>query len=223
MEKVINGILVESRPEIKADSCEGCHFKNNSFFKCRRVILRCTATRVIWAPKNEINDTAKLTAEYTTLLYKRPISPLETMLKSIKEPPTPSHLTNRHFVDNLWRWKCGMEELEETPFEPVNIAELAKTQMSSRFVELMTNRMVLGTLRYGRWQDNKKNGVKYDRVGSIRRRLDLFEKTGNSEYLVDIANFAMIEFEISDHPNLHFSPKDDDGEHVQKILIPKTK
>jgi hypothetical protein len=107
--------------------------------------------------------------------------------------------------------------VEETPFEPIDIDKLAKTQVSQRFIDLMTNRMVLGTLRYGRWQDNKKNKVKYDRVGSIRKRLDLFEQTGNSEYLVDIANFAMIEFEISDHPNLHFSPKDDDGEHVQKL------
>ncbi len=67
----------------------------------------------------------------------------------------PSSLTNRHFVDNLWRWKCGMEELEETPFEPIDIDKLAKEQVSQRFIELMTNRMVLGTLRYGRWQDNK--------------------------------------------------------------------
>jgi len=132
-----------------------------------------------------------------------------------KNPP--SHLTNRHFVDNLWRWKCGLEEKEEAPFEPIDIDKLAKTQMSQRFIDLMTNRMVLGTLRYGRWQDNKIRKEKYDRVGSIRKRLDLFEQTGNSEYLVDIANFAMIEFEISDHPNLHFSPKDDDGEHVQKL------
>ena len=28
----------------------------------------------------------------------------------------------------------------------------------------------------------------------IRERLDLYEKTGNREYLVDVANFAMIEY-----------------------------
>jgi len=184
MEKIIDGILVESRPEVKGDGCEGCCFKQYSYNGCKFIIEGCLRNHVIWVPKNQ-----------------------------------PSHLTNRHFVDNLWRWKCGLEELEETPFEPIDIDKLAKTQMSQRFIDLMTNRMVLGTLRYGRWQDNKKNKVKYDRVGSIRKRLELFEQTGNSEYLVDIANFAMIEFEISDHPNLHFSPKDDDGEHVQKINL----
>lgn len=196
MEKVINGILVEPQnsPDI-GNPCVGCLFiKPDPNDPCATMDSDC-----IKLP------------EMSEQNWKR------------KELPAPSHLTNRHFVNNLWRWKCGMEELEETPFEPVNIEELAKSQMSSRFVQLMTNRMVLGTLRYGRWQDNKKNGVKYDRVGAIRKRLDLFEKTGNSEYLVDIANFAMIEFEISDHPNLHFAPKDDDGEHVEKILIPKTK
>lgn len=122
-------------------------------------------------------------------------------------------MNNNPFLNNLWRWKCGLEEVEEQKPEILDIAELAKTQVSNRFIDLMTNRMVLGTFRYGKWQDNKKNKVNYDRVGSMKKRLEAFEKTGNSEYLVDIANLAMIEFEISDHPNLHFSSIDD-GEHV---------
>jgi len=119
-----------------------------------------------------------------------------------------------HYLNNLWRWKCGMSELEEPIKVTLDFEALAKSQMSERFVEYMTNRMVLGTFRYGKWQDNKKNGVKIDRISSIRKRLDLFEKTGNSEYLVDIANLAMIEFEISDHPNLHFAAIDD-GCHAE--------
>lgn len=124
----------------------------------------------------------------------------------------PSHLINRYFIDNLWKWKCGIEEDDIS--SPVNIDDIAKSQMSNRFIELMRNRMILGTLRYGRYQDNKK---KYDRVGSIKKRLELFESTGNSEYLVDIANFCMIEFEVSDHPKFHFKANDDDGVHVSAI------
>ena len=120
-----------------------------------------------------------------------------------------------YFLENLWRWKCGLKEIDiNSP--KYDIQELRKTQVSQRFIEFMTNRMVLGTFRYGKWQDNKKNNIKYDRINSIRHRLDLFDKTGNTELLVDIANLAMIEFEISDHPNKHFSPIDD-GYHTKRI------
>lgn len=232
MEKVIDGILVESQPcEVGANACKNCVFYSG--------LLECKV--------DAIDDTC-CTDDMEGFNWKRmenafyckdcggitvgvdyrdnpscPAMPCCDKPKSecncAEASPSvaPSHLTNRHFIDNLWRWKCGLPEEEEKPFEPIDIDKLANEQMSSRFIELMTNRMALGTLRYGRWQDNKKNGVKYDRVGSIRKRLQLFEETGNSEYLVDIANFAMIEFEISDHPNLHFSPKDDDGEHVERI------
>lgn len=120
-------------------------------------------------------------------------------------------MNNAPFLSNLWRWKCGLPETVVAPAERLDIEELRKTQMSARFIELMTNRMVLGTFRYGKWQENKK---KYDRIASVKKRLELFEQTGNAEHLVDIANLLMIEFEISDHPNFHFSPIDD-GHHVQ--------
>lgn len=122
--------------------------------------------------------------------------------------------SQQFYLNNLWRWKCGLEERQENVNVKLDINELAKSQMSEEFIKLMTNRMVLGTFRYGKWQDNKKNNVKIDRISSIRKRLDIFEETGNSEYLVDIANLAMIEFEISDHPNLHFAAIDD-GHHAQ--------
>ena len=120
-----------------------------------------------------------------------------------------------HFLFNLWRWKCDLPE-EDYNKPLYSIADLRKSQMSKKFIELMENRMVMGTFRYGKWQDNKKNGIKYDRVGSIRKRLDKFEETGNTEYLVDIANLAMIEYEISDHPKKHFLSIDD-GLHTDKI------
>lgn len=187
MRKIIDGILVESAPI------------ESTAYSCKGCYFASNDGCIS-------KEFSCLSVAYSPVIWKR-----------VEEKPAPSHLTNRHFIDNLWRWKCGLPEEEEKSFEPIDIYKLAKEQMSSRFIDLMTNRMILGTLRYGRWQDNKKNGTKYDRVGSIRKRLQLFEETGNSEYLVDIANFAMIEFEISDHPNLHFSPKDDDGEHVQKL------
>lgn len=121
--------------------------------------------------------------------------------------------TERLFLDNLWRWKCGLPEEEPKPMPPPEV--LRKTQMSQRFITLMENRMIMGTLRYGKWQDNKANGIRYDRIGSVRKRLDIFQETGNLEVLVDVANLVMIEFEISDHPNAHFGSIDD-GHHVSQ-------
>lgn len=118
-------------------------------------------------------------------------------------------MRNRQWYDDhRWRLKNGYAETDDYLIE-----ELKETQVSHRFISLMTNRMVFGTFRYGKWQHKK---VKYDRIGSIKKRLTLFEKTGNIELLVDIANLAMIEFEVTDHPKAHFKSIDD-GEHVEII------
>ena len=74
----------------------------------------------------------------------------------------------------------------------------------------------MGTFRYGKWQDNKKEGKKFDRIGSIQNRLDKYKQDGNDEHLVDIANLSMIEFSIGEHPKKHFGTIDD-GEHVKQI------
>ena len=121
--------------------------------------------------------------------------------------------TERYFLDQLWRWKCELPE--ELPIIVPPYEELRVTQMSQRFIKYMENRMVMGTLRYGKWQDNKKTGTKYNRIESVEKRLNLFKETGNLEYLVDSANLLMIEFEISDHPLAHFHATDD-GIHVTK-------
>ena len=49
----------------------------------------------------------------------------------------------------------------------------------------------------------------------MRQRLDLYEVNGNAEYLVDIANICLCEFEESIHPKLHFTAQDE-SIHVKK-------
>jgi hypothetical protein len=109
------------------------------------------------------------------------------------------------FLHNLWLWKCEQEE-EKREFMP-DAPVLKETLMSKRFIELMTNRVIMGTLRYNDWRINQ--GMKWDRIGSCIERLENFQKTGNLEYLVDVANLCMIEFEVSNHSNAHFGPTDD--------------
>lgn len=112
----------------------------------------------------------------------------------------------RSYLDNLWRWKCELPE--EQPIILPGPEELRQTQMSHAFIRLMENRMIMGTFRYGKWQEQK--GQPYDRVGSAIERLNKFKETGNKEYLVDSANMLMIEFEKSVHPLAHFRATDDE-------------
>lgn len=49
---------------------------------------------------------------------------------------------------------------------------------------------------------------KVNAVATLKQRLDLYEKTGNADYLVDVANMAMIEFMHPAHPDFHDKPTD---------------
>lgn len=110
-------------------------------------------------------------------------------------------------VMNAWRWKCGMEEIDYTKSERVDIEALRKSEWSDRLEELMRNRLVLGAMRYGKiHQPGKK---KYDRTSNIIERIKAYSKTGNLELLVDAANLCLLEFEESNHPNKHFEAVDD--------------
>lgn len=119
-------------------------------------------------------------------------------------------MTCADFMMNLWRWKCGMSENEKTN---IDLDELRKTEWSSEFENLMRNRLVMGAFRYGKLKPLQ--GSKYDRVMAIMRRAELYSETGNLEYLVDCANFALCEFVEGNHPKRHFSSVDD-GEHAKR-------
>jgi hypothetical protein len=47
-----------------------------------------------------------------------------------------------------------------------------------------------------------------DAIASLKKRLKKYEETGNTEWLVDIANFAMIEYMYPQHEQAHFRATD---------------
>lgn len=121
-------------------------------------------------------------------------------------------MTRDDFYMDLWRDMCGLPEQE--PTKPVTLAELQKTEWSAEFEQLMRNRLIMGALRYGRL--HAKGKPQYDRVASMIKRLNKYQETGNKEYLIDVANLCLLEFEECYHPLAHFSAIDD-GEHVKSI------
>lgn len=82
---------------------------------------------------------------------------------------------------------------DDTPYEP-------------EFWEMMKNRMKMGRHRYGPLDE--RNVIKYDIIKSLKKRLRAYEESGNTEFLVDVANFAMMEYLFPMHPDAHFKATD---------------
>ena len=102
--------------------------------------------------------------------------------------------------------------IEEKPKDFPTLEELERTEWCSDFEQKCRNRMIMGALRYGRLR--AKGKPQYDRIASARKRLDIYEATGNDEHLVDVANLCRLEYVEGTHPLKHFSSVDD-GEHTE--------
>lgn len=108
--------------------------------------------------------------------------------------------------------------LWEPPKPKHRLEDLAKSEWSSEFEQYMRNRLIMGALRYG--VIGAPGKPQYNRVDSMKRRLDAYVTTGNLERLVDVANICMLEYLEGTHPLRHFSAIDDvDGtaEHAQVV------
>lgn len=116
---------------------------------------------------------------------------------------------NDHIRDHL-NEVLGLVSIPTMP----SLEELKQSEWSSRFEQLMRNRMIMGAMRYGRLREPGKKT--YDRVTSITQRMDLYRETGNQEHLVDVANLCLLEFEEPNHANAHFSSVDD-GIHTEEF------
>lgn len=83
---------------------------------------------------------------------------------------------------------------------------ILKRDFSEDFVQKMRNRIVVSHYKYGWMRDSYPELA--DAIASLEERLELFKKTGNLEHLIDVANFAMIEYMYPKHANAHFRATD---------------
>jgi hypothetical protein len=70
-----------------------------------------------------------------------------------------------------------------------------RLQWNTEFETLRLNRMLMGCFRYGSRVEVDNSHLDY--VESIKRRIKMYEKTGNAEHLIDVANLAELEFTYS--------------------------
>lgn len=71
--------------------------------------------------------------------------------------------------------------------------EILKHEYSEEFDKLRKNRVEVSFYKYGSSKKNFGEG-RVDAIGTLELCLEKFKKTGNTEYLLDVANYAMFRF-----------------------------
>lgn len=86
--------------------------------------------------------------------------------------------------------------------------EILRRSFSEPFVNKMKNAIETSHYKYG------YASLTYPKLAQaykcIKERLELYEKTHNTEYLVDVANFAMLEFMFPAFEDSVYKPTDSD-------------
>ena len=83
-----------------------------------------------------------------------------------------------------------------------DLAAILRRDFSEDFVAKMKGSMLQSHYKYGWVSDTYPELA--DAIACLKQRLELYEKDGNIDHLVDVANFAMIESMYPRHPNAHF-------------------
>ena len=86
--------------------------------------------------------------------------------------------------------------------------DILKTEYSKRFDDIRKKAMVMSFYKYGPMKDNYSNFKCMDALGNIEKRLEKYKETGNTEFLADVANFAMIEFMYPSIEGARYTPTD---------------
>lgn len=77
-----------------------------------------------------------------------------------------------------------------------------QSQYSIPFMQGMVNRMLVSYHKYGHIKDAVTAGV--DCIASAQQRVKKYYETGNTEYLMDAANYLMMEYMHPSHEEAHF-------------------
>lgn len=75
----------------------------------------------------------------------------------------------------------------------MNTNDILTQEYSVEFDEKRKNAILVSYYKYGPSKENFKKGM-VDAIGSLKKNLKKFEETGNTEYLIDVANYAMFRY-----------------------------
>lgn len=88
------------------------------------------------------------------------------------------------------------------------MSDILATEYSTEFDKKRQDAILVSYHKYGPSKENFKKGM-VDAIGSLKKNLKKFEETGNTEYLVDVANYAMFRF-MYPQGNESYRPTDSD-------------
>lgn len=74
-----------------------------------------------------------------------------------------------------------------------NNLKILEKEYSKEFDEKRKSAILTSYHKYGPAKEDFRKGM-VDAIGSLKKNLKKFEETGNTEYLVDVANYAMFRF-----------------------------
>lgn len=80
-------------------------------------------------------------------------------------------------------------------------------EYSNRFDELRRNRVETSFYKYGPARKNFSTG-NVQAIPTMERCIKKYQETGNTEFLLDAANYLMFEFMYPQHPKAHFRATD---------------
>jgi hypothetical protein len=116
----------------------------------------------------------------------------------------------KYIREHLWRL-IERHSLHKVP----DLALLEKLQWDPEFENWQRNRLIMASFRYNTFEENEQQKGKHYFIEAAYDKLSLYQRTGNIEHLVDLANYCMLEKCFGNHPKKHFRAQDDSA-HCRK-------
>jgi len=89
---------------------------------------------------------------------------------------------------------------------PIEALGVPASEFNEQFIQQMRTRMAVSYHKYGPMAEADR----VDKLASLQVRLERYRETGNTEWLVDVANFALMEYTHPAHREAHFRATDSD-------------
>jgi len=80
-----------------------------------------------------------------------------------------------------------------------------KCDWLDQLVPMCKDRLRMGTFRYG-----VADHARYNYADRLQHKKDVYDSDGNLEFLLDVINYAVLEFFNPKHPDAHFAVVEED-------------